>query len=289
MNYKHKTLKKQELVRLVLYMLMGLLGLVVMALFCPAWADVGCGSIIYPYQTVTLHHDILDCYTPKDHPALEVRDRATLNLNGHRVTRKDMDQNEAGILITGHNAKVLNGIVMGFKFGFKVEGDGNHLAQNVAAYNKKGFRLDGDRNMLNGNTSFNNTNENYQIPGDKNWLVNNSAYGGDEECFLIDGGNKNWLLNNVAYVGGSGFVVQQDKGDDSKNNKIWNCTAKGNAEVGILARENTEGNYIFNNTVSFNGLGEIPPGYDVQDENDNCENNNWRKNNFQTSEPPCIK
>lgn len=106
---------------------------------------------------------------------------------------------------------------------------------------------------------------------------------------MIDGGNKNWLLNNVAYVGGSGFVVQQDKGDDGKNNKIWNCTAKGNAEVGILARENTEGNYIFNNTVSFNGLGEIPPGYDVQDENDNCENNNWRKNNFQTSEPPCIK
>lgn len=293
MMYDHETWKRQKLVRLVLSVLMGLLGLVVMELFSPAWADVVCGDTIGPHQTVILQNDILDCKPDKDGWALIVIGPATLNLNGHRVTHttEDKYQKEIGIKVTGQNAKVLNGIVMGFKWGFFVEGDGNHLAQNTAAYNKKGFTVEGNRNMLNGNRAFNNTSENYQIPGDKNWLVNNDAYGGDEECFLIDGGNENWLLNNAAYVGGSGFVVQGEDGTGpgGNYNKIWNCTAIGNAEVGILAGKDTEGNYIFNNKVSFNGLGVTPYGNDVQDNNLNCENNNWRKNNFETSNPDCIK
>jgi parallel beta-helix repeat protein len=198
MRCDHKTRKRQKFERLIFCVLMGLSGLAFTGGFFPAKAEVSCGDTIGPNDKVTLQADLGPCTGDF---ALKVIGPATLNLNGHKVTRT-VNQKEIGIWVTENNAKVLNGIVMGFKWGFKVDGDGNHLAHNIATNNKKGFTVDGDRNRLDGNTAFNNTNENYQIRGDKNWLADNSAYGGDEECFLIDGGNMNWLLNNVAIVGG---------------------------------------------------------------------------------------
>jgi parallel beta-helix repeat protein len=175
---------------------------------------IECGDTIGPDTAVKLTHD-LQC---EGDVALTVVGPAVLNLKGHSISRTGPGKG-VGILVTGKNAKIRNGTVVGFydgvvvsgegnhkirkvnameswHYGFSVESDANKLAYTIAEANRNGFYVSGNKNKLHRNTAINNYMEGIFVAGDRNVIVGNTATGNRRESIEIDG-NQNRVVYNT--------------------------------------------------------------------------------------------
>ncbi len=276
-----------------------------------------CGATIGPNEKVQLTSDLEACISD---PVLTIIGPASLNLKGHTVSG---DGSNDGILIKGKGARVINGTVTNFYRGLVISGEGQHQISHMTATNNNdvGFHVESDYNRLIGNISNRNW-EGFVVEGNKNRFIENKAISNDREGFEIRGNNNklfsnksdanksdsieiygkmNMLVNNTASNDDDdGFVVKGDENWLINNRAIGNAedgfdvsgnrntfktnSSKDNLESGFTFDYNTTGNKIFRNEALSNGK------IDIEAENDaDCENNLWKNNRFETSNPACIK
>jgi parallel beta-helix repeat protein len=222
-------------------------------------AQIDCGGVVGPKQTVTLTGNVGPC--DGGSVALTV-DAGTLDLGGFSLICDDTDENGAvpdGIALTGKKARLRNGSVVGCDTGVLVLGDGKATVEGVTASNS--------------------VNDGIGVGSDKNKITGNNASGnGEDGIDLISSADKNKVTGNT-------FSSNGDEGIDvsgSKNKLIGN-TANANGSDGIDAGPSTRKNKIVGNTVTGNG------GADLQSSGGPCKANVWKKNTFQTSSDSCLK
>ena len=110
-------------------------------------------------------------------------------------------------------------------------------------------------------------------------LAKHTLYADDEDDGFVVKGDGNRLINNRA-IGNAedGFDVSGNRNTFKTN------SSKDNLESGFTFDYNTTGNKIFRNEALENRK------IDIEAENDaDCENNLWKNNRFETSNPACIK
>jgi parallel beta-helix repeat protein len=171
-----------------------------------ASAQVRCGDVIGPDQSVTLERELSGCAPGA--AALTVIGPATLDLNGFSVICQDAGADTPlGIVVVGRRATVRNGSVQRCSTGVSVLGEGSHRIENVtAALSDKGFTAGGegfvvesDGNLLTGNAAVQNSAQGFRlVESDRNRLTDNSAFFNGSSGFEVLVGRRNSLRGNVA-------------------------------------------------------------------------------------------
>jgi hypothetical protein len=186
------------------------------------------------------------------------------------------------VVLTGKDAKLLNGIVKGnFHTSLLLTGAGWHTVKNVTSLGP----MDGnvivtsDHNTLIDVMAESIISPAFAISGKHNRLTNSIALcaGVADYCIAL-GGEDNQLVDNFAksdtrviVVGGKRNVVQ--------GNRAILTGASVEAAIGVGGT----GNRITDNTaISENGIG-------FADGNGDCSHNTWRHNIFVTADPACIR
>jgi hypothetical protein len=155
--------------------------------------------------------------------------------------------------------------------------DGNELLDNQ----DDGIDLKVGLNVIYKNSSIGNLGRGYKFVGDYNWSIKNQAHLNEDDGIEIDKGAGIWVIGNQAIANGDEGIEVEKKAKDSfiKFNK-----AIANEKRGIEVREGATGNFIKFNKAIFNDK------VDLRDKNEKCDNNTWRWNTFDTSEPAeCIQ
>lgn len=99
----------------------------------------------------------------------------------------------------------------------------------------------------------------------------------------VNGGNHNsFIHNNLTGNPSDGLLLF-----NAKNNAVRQNTADGNGLNGIEVGMLGSGNIIDHNTAFGNGQGGSA-GFDLVDQNMNCDHNMWTNNSFNLSSPVCI-
>ena len=111
-------------------------------------------------------------------------------------------------------------------------------------------------NLIKGNSSIGNGGRGYNIDGDHNWVIGNQALVNVNDGIEIDEGVGTKVIRNIAI---------------------------GNGNRGIEVRDKAQNSSIKFKKAIFNG------SRDLQDRNDDCDDNRWRWNTFDTSKPDCIQ
>jgi parallel beta helix pectate lyase-like protein len=300
----------------------GILGLILAVVpFNCAWASDFCGESFHGPGTFTLDSDVGPCSGPN--PAIEVAgDGATLNMAGHTVTC-DGNSLSIGVLVLGNNQRVSGGTATNCGSGFASLADGNHFTNNIAteniagfviegsksklkrnqatANNLSGFNISGDSNTLTGNTAANNggigfqvggfthvlmkntANQNgadgFDITGDSHILTSNTATNNSTNGLHIEGDHNQLTLNTATGNKGSGIFVPGDSNTLKFNN------ASGNILDGIGIFDGHVGNHVLQNKAKGNGVSF----FDLEDGNEECTSNKWKRNRFVTKDPVCIR
>jgi parallel beta-helix repeat protein len=216
-----------------------------MGMFISTVEAFECGDIL-----TRGHHKLTEnvtCIGPGV-PALTLEGGAILDLNNYTVNCDETGRE--GIMLTGRNAMVRNGIVTQCYNGVVISGDGHHKVSQliVENNNREGIKVISTYNQLVNTESRNNSRRGFLIEGDENNLVNCLAEDNGRHGFIIDGGNDNKISNSAAYDNGyQGFLI--DKGNE---NKVRNSDAFNNCRDGIEIKKGDE-NSLINNYVTGNG------------------------------------
>jgi parallel beta-helix repeat protein len=235
-----------------------------------------------------------------------------------------------------HNMKRLRVISPGATgdqgIAFQVKSDRNRFIRNVVeAYAGEGFRLGDEgipanRNFLKGNEAVNNRNHGFRVRlGERNLLLLNRAEDNVAEGFRSQDGRNRFVANTAIGNGDEGFRLRdpaaqrnqltrntvEDNGlvpcsllppnpdvnpgiaitNEASNNRVISNRAHGNC-VGIAIVSGSLGNKVINNTALDSRL------VDLADGNVDCDDNQWRRNEFDTSAagptftdlfPECIR
>lgn len=254
-----------------------------------AMAQVACGD------TITGNAKLMDNLTCGTVPALTI-DGGRLDMRGYTVTCTDTGN---GIELIGTNSRLTNGVVENCAHGVTFDGTGSHHVSKVTSQNNTsdGFRINSDNNHVVDCESLNNGNDGFEIDeGHGNLIMGSYAYMSGDEGFELDTG-ENVIINNVSESsvsenyeadGGENKLIGNvsiDAGSDGidideDDNEVSGNQISGSGIDGIQA--NNSENRITGNTVS--GSGE----YDMFDSNDNCDQNLWEGNQFETRNQDCI-
>jgi hypothetical protein len=276
----------------------------------PAHAHaIACGDVLGPGETFQLEAD-LDCSGGLfQRPAL-ILDGATLDLNGYAVICHRF--HIGCMVLTGEGARLLNGTVGGSTHEVIVVGGiGGHAVRNVTLGGADGpLRLTSDNNVLINVRTTSAYTPAFRIMGHNNRLRDNVV-----GCRFVDAGcidvfgNGNLLVENVVTFegdpGGAGFSVR------GSNNRLTRNVAVGGGDRPDGIRVSGTGNVIENNVTLDNeavggdgpstgilvsGTGNVirnnvavDNDLDLQDTHGECVSNTWRRNTFETSDPPCIE
>jgi len=229
---------------------------------------------------------------------------------GHRLTRLTVTSPDvpgnAGIgfqVKSGGNGFSRNLVKQFAGEGFRLGDDGVTADQNRLVSNKvvdsenHGFRVRiGERNLFLRNISNRNTGEGFRSQDRDNQFFSNKAYDNGDEGFRIrdEAAQNNRVIDNR--VRGNGLdpcnlaagdanpgisVVIGAAGNEVRRNRVLgNC-------VGIAVDAGASNNAIIRNTVLGSRL------VDMADGNLDCDDNEWRRNEFETSialpSPECIR
>lgn len=316
MRYDQETRKKQNLVRLVLCVFMGLVGILALGLCFSVQAQVTCGQTIGGHgETVTLKDDLM---CQKDEPGLTVKGPATLNLNGHTVSHLGT-LSKTGISVTGQGAQIVNGTVTGWDTAVyvttDVTGGGHHKIVHLKIENNNTgiyVRYANENDVINnfvkdnlsrgirvrqsyGNELINNYVENsakgIRIDDNSasNTIVSNTLVANNVENCDIKG-NNNLIVHNIAKNGAEECFVIGDLEDQkiqTNGNRLVNNTAFNCKTGGFVASLGSHDNYIGHNTAHCNleDCLDIP---DLQDRHPTCGANTWFKNVADSASPECI-
>ena len=293
----------------------------------PAAADGGhakieCGDLVR--GDAMLERD-LHCRT---NPALTVRGH--LDLNGFTVRcvgKPELEQE--GVLLVGDGASLHNGMVEGcfravvldgrgghFVSGveahainqaFRVNSDGNRIIDNHASTeNSDAFRVDGSENLLSDNMVQSAGGDGVDVRGDGNTLDSNRVTDVGDEGIDIAAPDNEVVSNLVIQAGDDGIQVRTG-GNQIRNNLVLQSVARGilvggtgsepgdpnqligntvadSEQEGIVIAEGFLEQVILSNTALLNAL------FDLQDQNEDCDDNLWLANTFGTADPEsCIR
>jgi hypothetical protein len=283
------------------------LGLLVLAAG-PALA-VECGEVITGHAR--LDRDLI-CTTD---PALTV-DGGRLDLGSSTVV---CDHEEGapsvGVLLEGHGARLRGGAVTGCVLAIWVAGSGEHVVQGVtaSASNQGVFIESGGNRLLNSHVLRGLNDAAVQVNGNNNLVRFNDIAGSTDQGFEVNGNDNRFVGNRIGGVA-EGFQLAGDRNHVVRNHIIgatdrgvevragahviaFNLIADGGAD-GIALLDSGNGNHVHRNAVYGNadeGL-EVATfdnriernrvllnGVDLQDTTDNCDDNLWRDNVFETS------
>jgi parallel beta-helix repeat protein len=216
--------------------------------------------------------------------------------------------------------------------GFQVKSDRNRFVEDaVTDYAGEGFRLGDDgvpanRNALIHNEATGNANHGFRVRiGQHNLLLLNSADHNAAEGFRAQDGGNRFIANTAVGNGDEGFRVRDEPaqsnlllGNTAEDNGLEPCTLSGDnpdANPGIAIVDDAANNQIRNNIAEGNCVGiVVGPGslnnrvikntalgsrlVDLADGNLDCDDNTWRRNDFDTSaagpdfsetSPECIR
>jgi parallel beta-helix repeat protein len=206
----------------------------------PAAAQVRCGDVIGPNETVTLTGNLNNC--PPGAPALTVIGPATLDLNDFSVSCLPSGNTTAkGIVVVGKRARVRNGVVRRCANGIALLGEGSHRVDGVMADRSdagtttdtgSGFRVVSDNNRIETSTAIESTTFGFFISGDKNRLKKNLSILNRETGFLALFTERNVFQENVANDNGAnGFSI-----DNGSRNSLVKNRAETN-RIGISTKD----------------------------------------------------
>ena len=292
MRYAHKTLTKRRVLRFYRSLVVGLLGVCIMAGLSFAKHPkhtpkklIDCGDTITGYTKLTGN---LNCETYEGDQALTV-DGGTLDLNGYSVIGNSKIN---CIMMTG-GATLRNGTVMNCKEGILIEGDRNKI-MSVKAFNnaRRGFRITGGReNQLYKCTAKENGRKGFSIEeGDDNLLNDCSAMNNGQQGFSIEDGDGNKIYHSKAIANcRDGIEIDAGEGNRVVNNFVEDngnpeaCEEKGEDYnpwfyAGIDVTNNSNNNEIKYNRACGN-LGCVPCFDEFEDPNCQArERNFWDEN-----------
>ena len=168
-----------------------------------------------------------------------------------------------------------------------------------------GIDLKAGYNSIKYNSSIGNGGKGYNIEGDHNRLIRNQARINVDDGIEVEEGVGTKVIGNKAIAnGGRGIELKEETPESSiKFNKV-----SANEKEGIRLRETSNYNFIkFNkvianekegirvdedaiyNTIEYN-KAILNGDDDLRDKNDECDNNTWRRNTFDRSNPAeCIQ
>jgi parallel beta-helix repeat protein len=190
--------------------------------------------------------------------------------------------------------------------GIILESTHNYAGRNELLGNQNdGIDLKAGYNLIKKNSSIGNGGKGYNIEGDHNWLIGNQARINVDDGIEVEGGVGTRMIRNKAIAnGGRGIELKEETPESS----IKFNEASANNKEGIRLRETSNFNFIkYNkvianenegirvdkgaeyNTIEYN-KAILNGDDDLRDKNDECDNNIWRRNTFNTSNPAeCIQ
>ena len=198
-----------------------------------AHAQVSCGDVIGPNETVVLQNDISDC--DGFDAALTVIGPATLDMNGYTISCEDTNGDDTvpiGIQVLGQRAHVRGpdraqpesavSMIYSCALGIELAGEGKHKIESLIFENgqtgleRSGIVIRSDRNQVMDNLSIGQKYHGIQVLGERNVLTRNEA--GYNGRGIEVTGDKNKLTQNHAFQNGSiGFFIDSDRNTLTRN------------------------------------------------------------------------
>jgi len=205
-----------------------------------AEAQVACGDVIGPNETVVLQGNLERCGPGP--AALTVVGPATLDLNGFSVICQSAGVDTAvGIVVVGKRATLRNGTVQICQRGVHVLGEGSHRIEGVTV-----AVADAGSGRLG---------EGFRVESSGNRLIDNASLQSGDSGFLVLGASGNRLIGNLSFFNAFGFQLASTERTTLRDN-----VASRNTNRGFLLDRGTR-NTVVDNTATDNSVG-----IDVTDE-----------------------
>jgi parallel beta-helix repeat protein len=282
----------------------------------PAAAQVRCGDVIGPNETVVLQGSVDNCGPGP--AAVTVIGPATLDLNGFSVSCLPSGSETAdGIVLVGKRVTLRNGTVQLCSTGVRVLGDGSHRIERVTAATSDGreddgFRIESDSNRLIENVALQNGNIGFVIFGNRNRLTDNRAFfnagvgfaifftsrntlrgnlasGNSADGFRLSAGSRNSLVENTAVDNEVGINASDEVGL-----RLTANVARGNREDGIEFLFGSESRLLQNRVednaehgIVVGGSAQILVSRNTSLNNDRGDNENPRFDLVDIGQPNC--
>ncbi len=196
-----------------------------------AHAQVSCGDVIGPNETVVLSGDLLDCAGPE--PALTIVGPATLDLNAFRIDC-DLGAETVGLLIVGERA-VVRGNVRGTSDNLNrcdravvVAGEGRHRLTEINPHESViGIDIQSDRNVVEDSVVESASAYGVLVGGDGNRLRNVESNGAAAAALQVSG-SRNRVTNSALNASDVGARITGDR------NVVRDSAANLNARHGFV-------------------------------------------------------
>ena len=227
---------------------------------------------------------------------------ASLDLNGHSITCGDCSP---VVLVTGRRARLHSGRLSPDmqRFTLVLSGEGKHYVHDIETGRSEGIAIVSPMNTISGNRIRGRTSA-VDILSEKNQIYNNDIVADINPIWVafpknqihrnriltiqgsgitVYGLGSNTRIKNNTITTESGLDQSREAGIEfsTDNNHISHNDVSA-YEEGIVAREGAERNQIIANESTDND------GFDLVDENFNCDRNHWIRNTFDTANQECI-
>lgn len=216
----------------------------------------------------------LTCPVGVDAISIERVSGVHLQLNGHTLQGLSASN---GISATFSTNIVIQGpgTITGFLDGLMFfDVHFSNVIGVTATRNRVGFRVDSADNVFQGNVATLNDHAGISVDSDENTIVNNLSMNNQVGIDLAFA-NENTIINNL--------VINNEVGIDlvfANLNKIRANTAISNTLRGIS---------LLGTQNEINGNTALDNGLDMQDRKPDCDENQWRGNEFDTANQSCIQ
>ena len=239
---------------------------------------VSCGEeVILDGKKVVLEAD-LSCNG--FNPVLTIVGPGTFDMDGHTITCASSAS--IGVLVDGSRVKLLNGVVVGngnCDDCVRVAGDGRHTIEGIVARgceNDDGFQIDSNRNTIKNSSAVGNEFGFYTAnTSESNTIRDSQAVSNSEDGFHFSGTDHTVRDNSAIINEDIGFYVL------GTGLKLQGNTSINNVSTGIRVFE--VDTRLQKNRVLDNG------GYDIIDDNFDCDDNKWSNNIFGTANRACVQ
>lgn len=273
------------------------------ASFSASAAPVQCGDVITTKRVLTSD---LSC-TGFD-PALTVQGpKGSLDMRGHTLSC----EGAVFIGIDMANAQLRNGTVTACIEGVELNGQKNTVNRMTLQGNEVGLSIEGGSgHRVTGSTALDNASGGFASFSGGNFFFDNRAVSNGSTGFDTNDNSGNGqgdkYLRNVALNNGeNGFVVRDNNtlvrntasrnvedgfAIEGESNTLTGNIARRNFDDGIDAEQGSLNNTLSGNNASGNGSADTEGngGFDLEDDNPNCDNNAWT-NNAGLNSQPCVQ
>lgn len=247
--------------------------------------------------------------------------------NNHLIKNKAEDGEDKGYYVRGSNNRLYKNKAIGnlddalrirngtdnivihntFKdteseAGVKIDSNGNSVRKNFIKQNDRGIRIRSNDNEVIKNIIINNGSEGIRVelendtetPSSNNIISSNLILNNGQEGIRVEDSSSNLISRNI--IKNNGFIKSDPEAirdglkleKEAYENTLTRNFVFNNSGNGIYVDGGSTGNSIMRNVVFSNG-DDIDDYFDLNDGNDDCVSNEWKRNKFRTSNLDCIK